>query len=85
MPGATVKWQNVHLFSIDESGRICYNEGTKGNLALVNLPNVTTKSQVQNFRLDFTIKEGVKGTINWQDESKMTLTFPGGGDLVCYL
>ena len=57
----------------------------EGNLALVNLPNVTTKSQVQNFRLDFTTKEGVKGTINWQDESKMTLTFPGGGELICYL
>lgn len=50
----------------------------------MNLPNVATKAQVQNFRLDFTTKEGVKGTINWQDESKMTLTFPGGGDLVYY-
>lgn len=81
----------VRLVGTDQEDKVLVDQPLhivsrgEGNLALVNLPNVTTKSQVQNFRLDFNTKEGVKGTINWQDESKMTLTFPGGGDLVCYL
>lgn len=80
----------VRLVGTDQQDKVLVDQPLKivsrgeGNLALVNLPNVTTKAQVQNFRLDFTTKEGVKGTINWQDESKMTLTFPGGGDLVYY-
>lgn len=81
----------VRLVGTDQEDKVLVDQPLhivsrgEGNLALVNLPNVTTKSQVQNFRLDFTTKEGVKGTINWQDEAKMTLTFPGGGELVCYL
>lgn len=81
----------VRLVGTDQEDKVLVDQSLhivsrgEGNLALVNLPNVTTKSQVQNFRLDFTTKEGVKGTINWQDEAKMTLTFPGGGDLICYL
>lgn len=81
----------VRLVGTDQEDKVLVDQPLhivsrgEGNLALVNLPNVTTKSQVQNFRLDFTTKEGVKGTINWQDEATMTLTFPGGGDLVCYL
>lgn len=81
----------VRLVGTDQEDKVLVDQPLhivsrgEGNLALVNLPNVTTKSQVQNFRLDFTTKEGVKGTINWQDEAKMTLTFPDGGDLVCYL
>ena len=80
----------VRLVGTDQEDKVLVNQPLhivsrgEGNLALVNLPNVTTKSQVQNFRLDFTTKEGVKGTINWQDEAKMALTFPGGGELVCY-
>ncbi len=80
----------VRLVGTDQEDKVLVDQKLniisrgEGNLALVNLPNVTTKSQVQNFRLDFTTKEGVKGTINWQDESKMILTFPGGGDLVYY-
>lgn len=81
----------VRLVGTDQEDKVLVDQPLhivsrgEGNLALVNLPNVTTKSPVQNFRLDFTTKEGVKGTINWQDESKMTLTFPDGGELVCYL
>lgn len=81
----------VRLVGTDQEDKVLVDQPLhfvsrgEGNLALVNLPNVTTKSQVQNFRLDFTTNEGVKGTINWQDEATMTLTFPGGGDLVCYL
>ena len=80
----------VRLVGTDQEDKVLVDQPLhivsrgEGNLALVNLPNVTTKSQVQNFRLDFTTKEGIKGTINWQDEAKMTLTFPGGGELVCY-
>lgn len=80
----------VRLVGTGEKDKVLVNQSLnivsrgEGNLALVNLPNVTTKAQVQNFRLDFTTKEGVKGTINWQDETKMTLTFPGGGELVYY-
>ena len=81
----------VRLVGTDQEDKVLVDQPLhivsrgEGNLALVNLPNVTTKSQVQNFRLDFTTKEGVKGAINWQNEAKMTLTFPGGGDLICYL
>lgn len=80
----------VRLVGTDQQDKVLVDQPLKivsrgkGNLALVNLPNVTTKAQVQNFRLDFTTKEGVKGTINWQDEAKMTLTFPDGGELVYY-
>lgn len=80
----------VRLVGTDQQDKVLVDQPLKivsrgkGNLALVNLPNVTTKAQVQNFRLDFTTKEGVKGTINWQDEAKMTLIFPDGGELVYY-
>lgn len=80
----------VRLVGTDQQDKVLVDQPLKivsrgkGNLALVNLPNVTTKAQVQNFRLDFTTKEGVKGTINWQDEAKMTLTFPDGGELDYY-
>ena len=80
----------AHLVGTDQENKVLVDQPLQivsrgeGNLALVNLPNVTAKAQVQNFRLDFTTKEGVKGTINWQDEAKMILTFPGGGELDYY-